>query len=264
MSNEKIGADSRIAQRELTEASTAISEDLSAELSRARSELNAESRLTRNELKEELSRTRMELYAELSKTREELNTGLAVTRKELSKESSKLTRKDWLKIVVVPLAFIVVAALLGTYFQDRSFTKNTLFQTKYERLLTAQKETAAQYQDLNSLLNTLKRWEELSRGNQTYCSADYFNPLIEQLKQFDNRSLALKDYSKESGADSVLDTALNEYSQKIKDTVKCESNYVLSGCKAPCDQSVTELRAALQNTIYKHNDLINDLIRQSR
>lgn len=264
MSNEKLEAGSNLTQRKLAEESVLTRRDLSEELSRARTELNAESRLIRKELNEELRRAREEMNAELSRTRKELNEGLSLTRKELSKESSRLTRKDLLQVVFMPLTFIIIAAILGTYFQDRSFKNNTLFQTKYERLLSAQKETVTQYQDLNSILNTLKSWEAASKGNPTYCSAENFNPLIERLKQFDNRSLALKDYSKESGANNVLDAAINNYSQKIKEVIKCESSYVLNGCKVPCDQSVTEVRAALQESIYKHNDLINDLIRQSR
>lgn len=250
-------------------------EELHAELSRTRNDLNEGLSLAREGMGEELSRvrvelntesrlTREELHAALSRTRSELNEALSMTRQELIKESSRLTRKDWLQIVVMPLTFVVVAAILGTYFQDRSFTKNTLFQTQYERLLSAQRETVTQYQDLNSVLNTLKRWEEISKNNPTYCSAENFTPPIEQLKQFDNRSLALKDYSKESGANNVLDAALNNYSQKIKEAIKCESGFVLNGCKGSCDQSATELRAALQESIYKHNDVINDLIRQSK
>jgi hypothetical protein len=233
---------------------------LMQELGRVRSELNTEARLTRNELHDELKRVREELHAELIRNRQEVNQTLTLT---LEKNSSKFNRRDFVKNIFMPLLLVLIAALLATFFQDRSFKKNTLFQTQYERILSAQKEAIAQSQDLSVVLNTLKRWEQLSAESPGYCSAENFSPLVEQLKQFDLRSRALKDYSKESG-NSVLDAALTDYSYKLGEAIRCESGYALNQCKSSCEKSINDLREASQVTIYKHNELLNDLISRSK
>jgi hypothetical protein len=109
----------------------------------------------------------------------------------------------------------------------------------------------------------LKRSEELAAVDSSYCSAENFSPLLEQLKQFNLRSRAFKDYSKESG-NSVLDVALNDYSNQLEEVIRCESSYALNQCKSPCETTINKLREASQVTIYKHNDLLNDLINRSK
>jgi hypothetical protein len=233
-------------------------------LSRAYSELNIEARLTRQELREELKRWRQELQEQLSANRQETNASLSATRTELKHDANRINRKDWLKILGVPLMLVVIAAVLAKIFQDRSFEKNTLFQTQYERILSAQKEALTQYQDLTIVLNGLKRFEQASATTPGYCSAQNFTPLVEQLKQFNVRSGALRDYSREAGPKSSLDLALDSYSNKLGEVITCESQYVVSGCKSPCEQPRNELREASRITIYKHNDLLNELISRNK
>jgi hypothetical protein len=150
------------------------------ELSRARNDLNTEARLTRKELHDDLKRMREEFHGEMSKNCREINDAVSM---KLEEESSRFTHKDWVKIILMPLLLAVIAAVLATILQDRSFKKNTLFTTQYERILSAQKEAITQSQDLNIVLNLLKRSEELAAADSRYCSAENFSPLLEQLKQ---------------------------------------------------------------------------------
>ncbi|HEX8147637.1 MAG TPA: hypothetical protein VF591_10695 [Pyrinomonadaceae bacterium] len=227
-----------------------------------RGELGAELRQTRKELNEATNLARRELSEQVGRLRQELTESLAQTRKELGGRRG-MTGKDWLKVVIMPVLFILVGTLIGAFFQDRSFRKNTLFKTQYERLVSAQKETADQYRDLESLLKHLESYETVSKTDKSYCSSENFNPLIEQLKSFENRRLGLKDYSGEAGAGTVLEGKLNEYALALTDTIKCESGYVLDGCTSSCKESANKLRDALQSCVYAHNTSINDLIRRN-
>ena len=112
-------------------------------------------------------------------------------------------------------------------------------------------------------MDILESSENLARDNNSYCSANNFTPLIEQLKQFENRRLALKDYSKESD-NKILEESLNSYSQKLAESIKCESDFVRIGCKENCKQKSIELKDSFQKSIYTHNDLINNLINQNK
>jgi hypothetical protein len=229
-------------------------------------ELNKDSNLD-NKVAEQNVISEKKLNETLIKLADIFKKHLANKELELSKQSN-MTKKDWLQIIIMPFVLIFFTAIIGglfaTWFQDRSFRQNTLFQAQYERLLTSQKETSAQYQDLSRLLDILESSENVARSNNSFCSANNFNPLIEQLKQFENRRLGLKDYSKESENNKILENALNNYSQKLAESIKCESNFIIEDCRNDCKQKSIELRDALQKTVFAHNDLINNLINQNK
>lgn len=255
-------SENRSMERHSNEEPGLTRKELGAELSLTRRELGAELSLTRKELNEATSLAQRELNEQVGRLRQELTESLERTRVELSRRPS-MTRKDWLKVVIMPVLFIVVGTILAAYFQNRSFQKNTLFKTQYDRLVSAQKETADQYRDLDSLLKHLERYETVSKTDKSYCSPENFTPLIEQLQSFENRRLALKDYSGEAGAGNVLEGKLDEYGLALTDTIKCESGYVHDVCTSSCTPSAKKLRDALQECIYAHNTSINDLIRRN-
>jgi hypothetical protein len=261
-------------RQELQEALGRTREELQGALSRTREELvDASSRMrqeaaeassqTRQELADASSKTRQEFNDALGKTREEFTAALSLTRAELSKKPG-MALKDWLQVVVMPLLFAVAGVWYGTYLQDRSFKKNTLFTKQYERLLAAQKEAANLYQDLNKLLYRIESFEELGRSSPTQCTSDYLVFLIEDLKTFKDRGLGLKNYSKGVGTPDALDEKLKAYAELVDATVVCESKFVPDHCQAPCKPVANELRKSLDNVIYAHNDLIAELTSRNK
>lgn len=173
-----------------------------------------------------------------------------------------------IKVINMPIVLLLLTAGLGGYigtrFQDRSFRKNTLFEAQLNQVIAGRNESVRMLQDLDTELKRLSATEEAAQTDADYCKPPFFEPIVERLKLFHTRSMALEDYAAAVGERSEVNSSLESFRVQLANLLVCQNNYLQANPTCtPCTDQHTNLRDSARAVIKAHNILVTELIRKN-
>jgi hypothetical protein len=196
---------------------------------------------------------------------------------QIRRRDSKMRTRDWLRIIIMPIWIAILTAFLGIYLQNRSFERNTLFKARLDQIQSGQKEAVELYKDMDSTLRfirtnedfiqkDLNRFqtagdpEQMEEARHHYCEGSFMIPSIESLGRYKIRTVSIEDYSASADQNSVVNTAIKDFSNKLGQLIECMDN---KECR-PCNDRHDGVRDSLKAVIGAHTKLVNELLEKNK
>lgn len=205
-------------------------------------------------------------------------TGLPSALENIAKKEAGMNRKDWVKIVIMPLIIVLLPAgvggSIGVYLQDRSFRKNELFKTKLELIMASQKEAIEILKDVDRARRQIRANEDFIKGHlqrlqstnpeqvreakKYYCEGNFMASSIAILKEPKIRTLAIEDYTKSSPNRSAVSAAIQNFSQELAAIIRCLEK---EDC-TPCSDTHEQVVASFREVITAHVQMATTLVEE--
>lgn len=192
-----------------------------------------------------------------------------------------MSKKDWIKIVVMPISIVILTAVLGNfigiYLQNRSFSRNELFKAKLDLIMSGHKQTIDIMQDVDRarrqirsneefIQQELQRYEKagntdaLNGARKYYCEGSFMAPSIAILKEAKIKADSIGDYTDKFDKDGTVKKAIGEFSKNLAGYLECLDN---KQCR-PCSDGHENVIQSLRGVIEAHIDTANKLLDEYR
>lgn len=180
-----------------------------------------------------------------------------------------MTKKDWLSIVVMPTAVVLLASGVAIVLQDRSFRRNELFTAKLNQILDAQKTAVDLLRTVDEATRQVRADEawireqlrtapELIRQDEDqYRSGEFFEASIDALKDSKVRLDGLVAISQGVDGGSAVHGAAEAYTQVLGRLLSC----LHQNNDFRCADQNSGVVPAMRGVVVAHTTAANDLIR---
>jgi hypothetical protein len=222
-----------------------------------------------------------------------LGDGRAVTREEEKGESgdkaedkenvgakigNTLTKKDKLAIIVMPIVIVGLTAILGTgvgvWLQNRSFRNNEIFKAKLERIMAGQREAADILREVDEARRQIRSNEdfikdeigrqpniiEQEKARRYYLENNPMEPSVAILRESKVRLDTLAAYTSSLSTNSPVPKAVQVYSQKLEDFLKCLKENVKF--EKICSDEHPNLLESMRGVVVAHTRMTDELIKE--
>lgn len=150
-------------------------------------------------------------------------------------KDESFSKKDWVKLIIIPFILCIVGSYYGIYLQDRSIKKNALFKAKLDLIIATRSDTIKLVEDLDLIRRQIRSTEDDTERNLNQVTdttqqkqARKMNAnkiraqkLIAKLKEARMRFLAIENTLKDISNSNDLQKTIENFVVKMEKFVIC-------------------------------------------
>jgi hypothetical protein len=196
--------------------------------------------------------------------------------KKVESSDDKLSTKEFIKIVLMPITIVLLTGILGTFLglwlQNRSFRRNEIFRAKLDTITEGKKEAVKLLQDTEEVLRQVRGTQkvikekltqlqfntsELDTAKTQFCATSVLSPYMATLKKIKLRTAFVRDYTTE-GNNITVNQKIIEFESKLDEYIRCGESDTCQICNDHADLVMDSLR----EVVASHTQMTNDLLRE--